>query len=514
MAVTYEVFTGSLGTSTGNRDITHATETAVPKGAIVVISGQAGDAGVQNNAGIHVLYVDENDDFAGESTNSRNSRPTVEAHRRINTVGNNFVGLDPNGDPATDFSISSATLIAGGVRLNFGTAPSASWNCFVLAFFGADCTTKLRSGTLPSAGSTNFEHAVGTPTEALLCSSTDGSTDANSVHAGLGVGMFADAIDRCIRWGEEDGAGSGQPYGRIETTIGHVNIFNANTFGTHALASQANGWTVSDAGGGASNSATMFSLNVNGLNVYCGFANSPTSTGVQSIESPGFEPAAVLMVMSLMDSVQENREDGNAGGLAIAAFTADAIAAASINVEDGSGTTDTQSRFSSASARLDQHDGSAGLEFTLDSFDSLGFNLNWSAVLASGRGFIYLAFEEDSGSGSVTVTPAAATATFTATDPTVAEGSIAVTPGLGHVHSHRPRGGRRLGRRHPGGRERDLHCDGPDRGRGRPGRDPASGHRDVHRHRPCRRPGTGDSHAGRGRGHLHRHGPRRRARQL
>lgn len=123
--------------------------------------------------------------------------------------------------------------------------------------------------------------------------------------------------------------------------------------------------------------------------------DSPTGTGTQAFTPSGatdLTPSLLLQVLTLIESANSAKVDDEAGGLGLRLVTGTGAGqeyTAAFSIEDAAATTNTLSTFASSGV-LPDHDGSAGIAMSLDSFDSGGWTDDFSAVFGSAKKVISL----------------------------------------------------------------------------------------------------------------------------
>lgn len=382
---------------TGNLDVTSPDLTGItPKGAIIFMSGHdpANDPAGTPHAQFAVGMVDSLGNVAWTRAMSQDNVATGNTSRSADDSG--FFSLFQGAAETVAVAISSATLISGGVRLNFSTAnPSYPFKGFVflLADDEMDCRVAdfaVASGTNTITPGVQPDLLIGIPAQAAVSGSY-----TTQVHQSLCFAT-ADGSQTHMHFHDRDGDTAAFPYQSIDS-----NTFWSNS--DNGTAAQICTITVSNF------TATTFDINRTGsffentllyMAVSLGTKqakikqfDAPTSTGGQSLTGVGFEPQAALLVTTGLEALDvfNNTTNDTRGFFGVCGIGQEKCSIG-YRVDSGSDPTDTESIFTSDAVLVgDGTDIDAG-KASFTSFDADGVTFNWSAVPAAAKKCIGLFF--------------------------------------------------------------------------------------------------------------------------
>lgn len=320
------------------------------------------------------------------------------------------------------------SIITDGVRLNFTNAPAGAYLLNALLFFSDDASEYIRAGSFDTTSGDATVSSLPSEPTAVIVASIRGALDDTAINgANLSVGFVLNnatspPTQKSINWGEGDNIADGAPRNRIETALvcahhsastllGQVEI---NTFTSSGFtAEQVNG------SGYACTYVAIKSVSPIAIATF----NSPTSTGANTHGWPGFPVQSVFGFVSLMEATGTTELTGPAGSWGVFAFSSTSNEfCSSIQTEDLSATTDTQSIVDTAAVNLPSHDGGTGDDVVGDVTAILdnGFEITYTAVHSAAKIFGGLAFQlrfagTGAGTSPVPVGDATAALEFTGT---------------------------------------------------------------------------------------------------
>lgn len=127
-----------------------------------------------------------------------------------------------------------------------------------------------------------------------------------------------------------------------------------------------------------------------------GIIDTPTSTGITSTYSTGFQPNALLLLQTSLQTVNSIFTSGsNIGGFGFGFHDGTDETCSCTATQDNVGTSNTQINSSDANImQLYEGDNTLMFEGTFDTYQSDGFRLNFTTTDATARKFGYVAFKE------------------------------------------------------------------------------------------------------------------------
>ena len=295
-------------------------------------------------------------------------------------------------------------FVAGGVRIDWTTAPNEDYVCYVVLFAGDDVEARADMVALLGQDVENDITAPGFKPKAILSASnveeevifTDDWRMSYGVAALNAAGTDYD--QKC--WGvrHQDGVGTSNTEQYVATDRITVQAATGDFYTVELANPDASGFSIFTRDGfeGVGPDDWYYlALNFDGECAVFDY-DLPTSTGNDSVTGLGFTPQAVLLgngTMTVRDSLVSS---GSASVHANCAFTDDDSVTMSVADEDGQATSDVNCM--ATSNALHHHFSSTGepqYEATLVSMDPDGFTLNFSAVDGTSRMAFGIAFGVD-----------------------------------------------------------------------------------------------------------------------
>lgn len=384
------VIRAAVGTgATGTQDFRDPNMTETPNAAILILTNALTDGTPADTAlisvglaattveRVNVLCRSTN---GGASTSTR--RRAVDAIIQVADDSNTVVGQ-------ADFSSFLADVGAGaGIQINVTNAFESAYLLTIILLAIDDVFV----GTYTTGAAASDTTAVTDPAflpDAVIAISSDttipGATNPLLYSLGFAVNGSG---QNCVGMREGNGAGTGQPSLRIaaDRLAIEVDVSGNEVWGSELTSWDANGFTVTQrtAGGGGDEVGYM-ALNLGSLSAWAGTVTSPTSTGSQSITSPGFTPILVILLLSTGEETGTGYTDNRAGSWGAGAFTANGQYSNTVQIEDAADTTNTQSLSNDVAVDLPDDDGVALCTASFVSMDSAGWTLNHTAVAATGK---------------------------------------------------------------------------------------------------------------------------------
>lgn len=414
MAAVYAVVTQALtATASGTTDLT-SSGFGTPTAAILLFSSanstnnpqSSGSIGVglwdgTNQRGVSV-YTEDNvadsnayraqrDDYAVVAA-SASSASTVMAFGYTASAITDGLRLTLSVDNTGVQRYCTAILIKGVSAKVTTVTPNATQNSTAasssLGFAPSllVATTTGHTGNSPNSGAPQLAPAV----ISFGAASSDGThrmsawSAANVSATAANTALFSET--RCV----------GQIAGGALSWAGEITTWGADTF------------TVTTRDGG-SGSDVFYALALGGadLEALIGTITTATSTGAVDTTTTGIDPAALLLAMTSSDTAGTIKTDSQSNSLSFGAASSTVEAGFALVDEDGAGTINSESSYSSTKT-LHMRASASGTTSTLIEADaSLGaekFTLDYTTVSGTARKGWYLALGTPSSGGTANTT--------------------------------------------------------------------------------------------------------------
>ena len=291
---------------------------------------------------------------------------------------------------ALDGESAFDSFITDGVRINTGNAYAAGYFINARLFFNDDgANDDFHVGTFDtSAGNDDVTEPGFEPTFVEVASIRGAFNDTAQNGGGFSLGWaynhpsLPTPPQVSMNWGEGDNAADGAPRMRVESALVCADHSGAGLLGQVEINTfDSSGFTAEQ---------------VNGAGYVCGYVavkcaneidvdlfSTPTSTGAQSYTGPGFAPQAVMGFLTRVGASESTDVTGLAGSWGAFIFTSTTVEFSnSVQMEDASPSTDTQSIADSIAVNLPEHDGTSddGIEGSVTSILSNGFEITYTVV--------------------------------------------------------------------------------------------------------------------------------------
>lgn len=383
----------TTNTSTGEQSLVYGSE-LTPTAAVIVWAGAESNGTARDEAAIGVGVTDGTNDYAIGAT----------AEHGAGTIQNNTITREAviaNVTPNALTSRSEAAHVdfsAGGETINWTKTYTTA---FRLAGLGIVATNAAAGVCTPHAtADSSINITPGFTPDALIFIHTGTNAPAlgNDYRSALGFAVNGgDQI--AVSWRYDDDTASQLTAGQIASTRSGLAV---GIIGTTRNATEVTSWgsttTVTSRDSGNAGGDEMFWLALELENgVWCGIIDTPTSTGTQAYTGVGFRPGALLVVGTMIATVDSAITDADAGSIGYGIWCNDGGEyCVTAQAENGAGTSNTQSYANTKIMDLPIDDGGAGITATMVSADADGFTLNYTAVLGTARKWLVFALEDGS----------------------------------------------------------------------------------------------------------------------
>lgn len=292
------------------------------------------------------------------------------------------------------------SFITNGVRINWTNAPATGILIEVVLFAGDEVNAHADTyvpGT--SVDGVVDVTAPNFPPDVLFLASQGGALGdtvgpPHILSFGFAVNDGSNT-QRSILQTEAQAAAAGAPKARVSTLYGAAELTGgagtlnwASEIGSFDSVGFSSTLRLASAG---TDKVAYLAVEIGSYQAWVGTHDTPTGTGNQASTAPTFQPEFLMFGMTQAASVDAAITGADAGPFGITAITSTAQFSSAIALEDGAATINTQSLVRDIAADLDNDDGTAGIEATYSSFDTNGWTLNFTSVLAAARKWIALA---------------------------------------------------------------------------------------------------------------------------
>lgn len=411
--------------STGNQDLT-ISGIGTPKAAIFIHGQATALDAVDASLVWSVGFTDGTNQFSAATidvalqgtTDTKRRQATDEVIMRLGVAG------------AIDAEANFNSFITDGARITWGDATGGAEYFAVIFFGGADFQAAVGTATLGNSG-VAVTATAGFPVEAGMVLGVGMATmDTAVVEAIFSLGLFQNSgslTQKCLAFAAANGVTTTALSAlAITNQVTAQVVAGSKTWGASVGNFTATQFDLTPDANTAGDIVGWLAMDFGGASLWCDIFDTPTATGVASHEGPAFEPEALILIGSGLTATGSVATDNTAGSVSVSAYDGTREWCIGGWNEDAVSTSNSATEVSANLVELKDDDGTALLDGTFDSFDSLGFNIDYSAVGASARKFIGFAMESQGGGVSISVPLAALSLTNNA--PNIATGASVAVP--------------------------------------------------------------------------------------
>lgn len=413
MAMTVRITETAANTSTGNQDITVGGYTGTPDGCILVMTDGITNGTAAADMRISIGAASATTERWANHLNSEDAQGTSDESTGPSQTDN--VIIMSNVGTATVSALADiVAFITGGIRINWSNAPAGAFQILAIFFEGDNVYAGNATMNATQNNSTDVTAPGFEPDFVFGLIMHRITGDADSIaHNRWGMGLAHwDGVAVTQRAAILDSRNNQTTYNvdgqivnnRIAGVCDNTGVLQ---YSVEIGSFDASGFSITTRDGNTVSSTDFYYICGNGAVDYSlDDSLTPASTGVNSYEGPAFTPQAAIGIMTQFTAINTARNNSaEAGSFGICAFDGTEEYSLSGSKEDNVGTTNTQSLADNTAINLPLDDGTAGYEAAFDSFDSLGYNLNFSQVLAaSAQAYMFvLTFEEEAGEPAISI---------------------------------------------------------------------------------------------------------------
>lgn len=393
MAIETAIATGLTPTATGTTSY-EATGFGTPQAAIVFMSRAYSGTNPAAEAGLSVGFTDgtttnvsgfTSDDNVGTSNTQRFSSTSQ-------------VVRSGNGGGTTNIEGAFSAWATNGLTINY-TKVDATNQYYISVLLIKGCTNvKVATEQLSTS---DVITTVGFKANLVFFHTVNNTGTTDNTNASLSFGAAhnnsSDVVTQgCIAFGSTDNQASDITTVAVYNNACIAQAYN-NTVQWTSVASAfgASGFTLT-AGSNPNDHSSYLAIDTGDTDgVDISVVDSPTATGVTSFEDAGFTPQSVILGASSAPTVNA-AHTADPMGMAFGMFDGTTEVSMGVDHDDAAGTTDVQSNYSTNAMQLYEFGGTTHdkmHEATLDSFDSLGYNLDFTTVDGTSRKWLSIAIE-------------------------------------------------------------------------------------------------------------------------
>jgi len=409
MSVEVAVVSGVVNKSSGTTDYTVA-DFGTPTAVITVLNGSHAGANPRTNEYLSIGFTDGTNQFVCSNYDKHAETTTVTSRAHLDDAFSNLAVH--NGNVTIGYL---GSLIEDGVRIEWDGGASINYYITVYLIKG---TTDVKCGVKQlgaGAGSTvisdvGFEASL-VLFESVGYSATPPRDDKDDAVLSFGAAHNGSGgvSQGCVCYHSQDAVGTSSLSAAVrdDACIGKVFDGGTQTWKASAGSFGSSGFTLTYADAPGSEYVFWLALELpNQDDADVSIIDTPTSTGVESYEHVGWEPVGLIFAATNLTTKNSATNSADAGSLGIGFATAADEYSYSIASEHAEGTTDVQAdHYTSGCMRLyyDDHASTSHLA-ALDSFDSDGFDLDFTDTDGTARKWLAISLGDSTAGGDVTGT--------------------------------------------------------------------------------------------------------------
>ena len=254
--------------------------------------------------------------------------------------------------------------------------------------FGGDSLTNYQVGSVEVdnvQNNTTVVTTTGMQADLIILIGTQSQT--SNIHrndCNLSIGFCNGALDQVATYfATDDGVATSTTRGRCTASrIGFDPEIDAGFTGTLEVTDISSGsFTLTTRDDNMAHSDQVYGYVAlefeDSINVHVGTETSPTSTGNRSESNFGFVAEMMLEVGTTMTTLDQTFTGGQSSGLSFNIMDHKVEASIACAIEDGQGTTDTQSQMEHRASYTDSDDGTLAYACDMVSWDAGGLTRNW-----------------------------------------------------------------------------------------------------------------------------------------
>lgn len=391
------ITTATAPTSTGTQDITTSDLGGhTPKAAIVIASYGTSDGTAKDHALLsYGATTGSSNQWFVTMRDQDNSTDAGHARSASNSNAVLYM-LNPTGTSPGQIAVASVSqFLTNGIRLDWSFAPSSGNEFLITVIFLAGENMEAYAGFFGLGTTVDAVFNVEDPgfEPDLLLTASGQSLLASTLNSfGLVRNNHNSTVSQYAHLRRDNPA---------INTVSHARTIDTAGFGTTNAIGTALAWwgefsdfdslgfTVTIKNGNPSNQNLGYlALAFDDVDPWVGVVDTPTSTGVSSVTSPGYTPQFVFQLMNFTETLGTTVSDDRAGTFGFSTFSANNQYSNVYLTDVGASTTDTKSLRDTKAINQPNGDNSSGIVATYDSFTSTGWNLNYSSVTGTGKKYL------------------------------------------------------------------------------------------------------------------------------
>lgn len=378
----------ATNTSTGNQTFRDSTLTETPNAAILIITSAVTDNTAAADANFGIGFARSTSERLAFATFEDDAVATT-ATRRQSVENGCVLVINSAGTEVAkaDFVQWEADAGSGaGMTINWSNAPEAAF-LLTIIFFKA---TNVKVGTYltPASNGGTVATTVSFESDVIFTVAPADSIPNSSATALISIGVGAKNLtQRCWVYRSANSAADTDVSAQYLTNRISARLQSGGAVlnATELTAVSSTDFTMTQRSGtGGTDEVGYLAMEFEGLSLWVGDVNSPTSTGIQNVTT-GFFSQLIMLGLTNTEAAATAYNDNRAGSNGISAINSDVSYSNVVYSDDLAATTAAKSLSDDIAVRLPNDDGSTQNVATLSQITSTGFDLNHSAVAGTAK---------------------------------------------------------------------------------------------------------------------------------
>lgn len=395
--VKIQVTTFTAPASTGTKDVTIAGF-GTPDAVMFIFGRGSTEDSLVANAALGYGFTDLGTTDVSLATGSLDNTGTTDTWRHWQS--NKCITMRSGGGGSEDYAAAFSATATDGLTLNFTSVTGNEELITAIFFGGADLDLALGTADIQSA-ETSGVSVLGFEPDVVLQFTLGGGVGGSGTNgiASIGVSLNTSPVeDYSFAWVLGHGASAESPQQVIQNTTSMQQLFSGSISWTATVDTfDSDGFTL-DTNVSGGDDMVYLALGFGGNSYSAGIYPTPTSTGVDSLTDPGFQPGFALVLASSSEfGIGSIEQDDDAGHIALIASDGTTTAGCGMVVDEAA---DPTNNASEAVGSFQVRDSAQAVEneADLDSFTANGIDFNFTTADATSRDWWYFVVEaNDSG---------------------------------------------------------------------------------------------------------------------
>jgi PKD repeat protein len=384
----------TIAQSTGNTSFTDTNfGGGTPEFALVVANAADSISGGIATEAHSILSIGFYDGTTSVGVGIRAKDGSGVANTDVRTRGSttNALVVLKTGSTSVEGQLSGNGFIANGVQLNAAVAPTATLNAIATLIGGSDFQAKCGTLSFASGDTTKTISSLSFTSNLIIIIGVSNASIDDSTYSGecLSIGL---ATSTSTQKSLTHRAYSGLATSDVRCKIYSDRIAcNAADDQWHAItAINSTGFTVTRTGVTGAKDFIWAAMRIDNASIFLGTDTMPLATGTKT-HSVGFEPAYMLMIQSLLQSLDSAATNADANSFGVGMTTPSVRQSMSYTDEDAQTTQDTESVYANVPVKLRTTVGNDGFVAAYSAVTTSGFTLNYTTVAGTAARYAIVA---------------------------------------------------------------------------------------------------------------------------